>query len=419
MTEADHRHMRLALRLARLGAGWTHPNPRVGAVAVQGGRVVGVGAHLACGAEHAEAVLLRRAGPAALRGSTLYVTLEPCCHVGRTPACAPAIIRAGVARVVAAMADPHPLVNGGGFAQLRAAGIEVEVGLFERRAARLNAPFLWMLLAGRAFVTLKIVASLDGRSAARDGTSRWISGPQAREVAHGWRAGCDAILVGRGTLETDRPGLSARPARDPLGRLRRLAAAGRDGVAVATWPHQPVRIVLDSRAAVASKADLLDYMAAEPGGPWVVACDERAPQAALRRLEQAGVRCWSFGVRQGARGVDLRALAARLVTEGLPELLVEGGPTVATAFCREDLVDRYRICTAPVVLGGPGAWLGDAGFRTLDEAPRLEFERVRRLGDDMLWDALSPSAARVLAGAWKTMPARGRTDRESCPAVGM
>ncbi len=412
---ADRRHMRLALRLAALGTGWTHPNPRVGAVAAQGERVVGVGAHMACGDEHAEAGLLRRADPEALQGSTLYVTLEPCCHVGRTPPCAPAIARAGIRRVVVAMPDPHPLVSGGGFALLRAAGIEVEIGLLERSAARLNAPFLWRLLEGRAFVTLKVASSLDGRLAAPDGTSQWISGSIARELAHVWRAGCDAILVGRGTLQADRPRLTARPVRDRLRRLRRAVAVGRPARSLPPWPHQPVRVVLDSRAAVAGDQDLLDHMAGANGGPWLIACDERASLAARRRLERAGLRCWSFPIRHGARGVDLRALAARLAVEGLPDLLVEGGAAVATSFCREDLVDRYRIVVAPMVLGGPGGWLGDAGFRTLDEAPRLVLARSRQVGKDTLLEALSPTAARILAGGWKDLPVRGSADRDSCP----
>jgi len=415
MTEADLRPMRLALRLAWLGAGWTHPNPRVGAVAVQRGRIVGIGAHLACGQEHAEAALLRQADREALRGATLYVTLEPCCHVGRTPPCAPAILRAGFRRVVAAMADPHPLVNGGGLAQLRAAGIEVATGLLEHRAARLNAPFLWRLLVGRALVTLKMAASLDGRLAAHDGTSRWISGPRSRERVHDWRAACDAILVGRGTLAADRPRLTARPARDRLARLRRAATAGCAGTAGPRWPHQPIRIVLDSRASVAASEGLLDHMVGTIGGPWLIACDERAPLEARRRLQRAGLRCWSFAVHHGARGVDLRALTARLAAEGLPDLLIEGGRAVATSFCREDLVDRYRIFIAPLVLGGDGAWLGDAGFRTLDEAPRLVLERIRRVGRDMLVEAVSPTAARILDGGWKALPLRGFLDSESCP----
>ena len=422
MTGAEDRYMRLALRLARLGAGRTHPNPRVGAVAVRDGRVVGLGAHLACGGEHAEAGLIRRAAPGVLRGATLYVTLEPCCHVGRTPPCAPAIAAAGIRRVVAAMRDPHPLVNGGGFDQLQAAGVDVSSGLLERRAARLNAPFLWMLLRGRAFVTLKVAASLDGRLAAADGTSQWICGPRARALVHGWRAGCDAVLVGRGTLEADRPRLTARPPRDRLARWRRAvsqrAAGGqRPGAAVPGWPHQPVRIVLDSRAAIGLREDLLEHLTSTPGGPWVIACDERAPRAARQRLELAGVRCWSFPVRNGARGVDLRALTARLAAEGLPDLLVEGGPTVATSFTREDLVDCYRAFLAPLLLGGPRAWLGDAGFCTLDEAPRLAMERARRIGRDALVEALSPSASRLLAWGWMAEPARGPLDREACPLV--
>ncbi len=411
--------MGLALRLARLGAGWTHPNPRVGAVAVRAGRVVATGAHLACGAEHAEAGLVRRTPPRELRGATLYVTLEPCSHHGKTPPCAPVVGAAGFERVVVAMADPHPLVDGRGLRHLAATGVTVEVGCEEAEAARLNAPFLWMLLRGRAFVTLKVAASLDGRVAAADGTSQWISGEASRRLVHQWRAQCDAILVGRGTMEADLPRLTARPARDPLAGLRRRAAGWLPPSAPGghRWPHQPLRIVLDSDAVIARRPALLDHMVSAPGGRWVIACDERAPHSSRRRLERAGIGCWVFPTRGGARGVNLRALATGLAEEGRPDLFVEGGPTLSTELVKDDLVDRYRVCTSPVLLGGHRNWLGGIGFRTLDEGPRLVPESLRRCGPDVLITALSGSAAHTLGGGWKVAGIRGRTDRETCPPL--
>lgn len=390
--------MRLALRLARLGMGRTHPNPRVGAVAVRNGSIVGLGAHLECGGAHAEGALIGAAAEGTLRGATLYVTLEPCAHKGKVGPCAPAIVQAGFRRVVAAMEDPNPIVRGRGIGILRASGIQMDVGVLGGAAAMLNAPFLWSLTRKRAFVTLKIAASLDGRVAAADGSSRWISGSRAREQVQRWRASCDAILIGRGTLEADGPRLTARPVSDPLARLRaRLRAmGGAQAARGGSWPHQPARIVVDSRARTAQREDLLGAMARSPGGPWIVACAERAPAASIQRLERAGVRCWVLPQEKSEARVDLRALTVRLAENGLLDLLVEGGATLASRLVRQDLVDRFRIFLAPVLLGGPRQWAADLGFATLGEARRLAALRVRRVGCDALLEALSRSAARML-----------------------
>src|SRR5919197_3355884 len=210
MSASDLDWMSRALELAERGRGFVEPNPLVGAVVVRDGRVVGEGWHRRYGEAHAEVNALAAAGEAA-RGATLYVTLEPCCHHGKTPPCTDAVLRAGVRRVVAAMADPFPQVAGQGVAQLRAAGVEVEVGVCEREARELNAPYLTLLAEGRPYVHAKWAMSLDGKIATRGGDSRWISGPASREVVHRLRGRVDAILVGAGTVRADDPLLTARP----------------------------------------------------------------------------------------------------------------------------------------------------------------------------------------------------------------
>ena len=389
-TRSDAHYMRCALRMARLGAGRTHPNPRVGALAVRAGRIVGWGAHLAFGRAHAEAHLLARANPAALRGATLYVTLEPCAHVGKTPACAPAVVAAGFQRVVVATSDPHPRVRGRGLGILRNAALDVSVGVLEQSAKLLNAPYLWLLDRERCFVTLKIAASLDGRIAAEDGTSRWITSPAARERVQQWRAMADAILVGRGTFETDRPRLTARPARDPLARLRRQL--GHEG---ALWPPQPVRILLDSKARVARDPQMIMEMRSAVGGRWLVACGNDAPRDARLRLTEAGLGGWELPSPSGSR-VDLPALCRRLAAEGLLDVMVEGGGRLATELIRAGLVDRFRIFSAPVLLGGGRAWTEALGVPSMNQALRLMPLRMGRVGPDALIEALSPAAARTL-----------------------
>ncbi|MCK4414286.1 MAG: bifunctional diaminohydroxyphosphoribosylaminopyrimidine deaminase/5-amino-6-(5-phosphoribosylamino)uracil reductase RibD [Candidatus Eisenbacteria sp.] len=395
----EQRWMRLALRLARLGCGRTHPNPRVGAVAVRDGEIVARGVHLHFGGPHAEAALIAGAPAGSLTGATLIINLEPCSHKGKTPPCAPAIVRAGFRRVVAAIEDPNPQVAGSGFACLRAAGLQVESGLLARAARTLNAPFLWHQATGRALLTAKIASSLDGRLAAGDGSSRWITGPHARERVARWRAECDALLIGRGTLLTDRPRLTARPRRDPLRALRRELPQ-----AAAAWPHQPVRIVVDSRCRVAAEG-VGDSLTVSPtGGPWVVACGARAPQARIRALEERGIRCWRLPEAGGGAGVDLHALARRCAAEGLLDVVVEGGATLTTALFRAGLVGRLRLFLAGILLGGARSWCGDLGVTTLTGRLGLTITRQERVGPDILIHALSPQAARLLGEEEPALP---------------
>jgi diaminohydroxyphosphoribosylaminopyrimidine deaminase / 5-amino-6-(5-phosphoribosylamino)uracil reductase len=389
---AEARMMRLALALAALGHGRTHPNPRVGAVAVRGGRKVGLGAHLRCGGAHAEAALLESTAPEALRGATVFINLEPCAHHGKTPPCAPALARAGVARVVAAIEDPDPRVRGRGVAGLRDAGIEVAVGLGAAEARLANAPFLWWQARRRPWVTIKLAMSLDGRIAAADGSSRWISGPDARETVHRWRAGCDAIVIGRGTWVADRPWLTARPTRDPLARLR-----ARIGGETSAWPPQPARVVLDSRARTATSEELLARVAESGGGPWIFACGRLAPAGHVKRLEAAGARCWVLPMPGSADGVDLDSLLVRLGEEGRYDLLVEGGATLASGLLRAGAVQRLRLFLAPALLGGERVGIGDLGVGTIAEAIRWSDLRARRIGRDLLVSGFSPAARALLA----------------------
>ena len=387
----DERWMRRALAIARWGMGSTHPNPRVGAIAVRGGRVIGLGAHLVWGGPHAEAQLLRAAPEGELAGSTVYVNLEPCAHAGKTPPCAPALVRAGIVRLVAAIVDPHPLVSGKGLACLHDAGIDVRTGIGARAAAELNAPFLWHLRTGRALLTLKVASSLDGRIAAQDGTSRWISGEVARERVHAWRAGVDAVLTGIGTFMSDRPRLSARPRRVPGSRAH---APGDESLPV--WPHQPARVLVDSRARCASRDEWLDHLGTSPGGPWIVACGESAPQDAIRSLETRGVRIWRLPPGRGGSGVDLSALVRELAEHGWLDVLVECGPTLASALVREGLIGCIRLFQAPILLGGERTWIGDAGVDSLTRGARFARMRVVRLGDDALTTVWSGDVARCL-----------------------
>lgn len=398
---------RLSLAVARLGAGHTHPNPRVGAVAALGERVLGLGAHLAYGGRHAERVLLDSLPQGFCEGADLYVSLEPCVHEGQTPACAPELIRAGFRRVIIGLVDPNPKVAGGGVRMLRDAGIQVERSVAPRAAAKLIGPFLAFQKWGRAWVTLKAAVSLDGRVAAADGTSRWISSGPSRERVHRWRASCDAILIGRGTLFADRPRLTARPRRDPLsslaGRLGEqlnraepLAAEARrlEG----RWPHQPVRVVVDPRAACGESAPIREHLekSAAEGGRWVVAHTDQALQGSLERLEQCGVSCWCLPANEGKEGLDLVSLLVRLGSEGLLEVMVEGGGRLATHLVREGLVDHYRIFQAPLLLGGERTLCGDLGLGTLSDGRPLAGLRARRSGADLLIEAYSTTAAELL-----------------------
>ncbi len=353
----DRAHLRRALQLARRGRYRASPNPMVGSVVVKDGVVVGEGYHRQVGGLHGEAEALERAGSAA-RGATVYITLEPCNHHGRTPPCSQALIDAGVARVVACHDDPNPPA-GGGFGRLREAGIRVDRGELGQEAARLNWRFLTALRWQRPAVTLKWAASLDGKIATATGDSQWISCPASRRWALDERETHDAILVGSGTVLADDPRLNRR-----LNRARR--------------PN--VRVVIDRRLRMAPAARMLS----EPGEVLVYAAHrvgaERADPERVGLLEARGATV--------VLGEDVTPafVLADLFARGVRSVLVEGGGEVAAAFVAAGLFDRVATVCAPMLIGGHQALgpLGGAGVERLAEAPRLDAVRVRRRGDDLL-----------------------------------
>jgi diaminohydroxyphosphoribosylaminopyrimidine deaminase/5-amino-6-(5-phosphoribosylamino)uracil reductase len=352
--------MRAALALARRSLGRTWPNPAVGCVIVKDGRVITRGRTQEGGRPHAEADAIAHAAEP-LKGATVYVTLEPCSHHGRTPPCADTLVAAGVARVISALEDPNPKVNGQGHARLKAAGIAVEVGEGGREAAEINAGFLLRVREGRPLFHLKLASSLDGRIATASGESKWITGEAARADGQRLRATHDAILVGVGTATADDPELTCR--------LPGLAA------------RSPLRIVVDSKASLAPGSKLVATARQTP--VWVV-CTSAAPGAAREALHKAGVEI--VEVASGGDGrVDVQAAATALGERGLTRVLVEGGGQLAASFLKAGLVDRISAYRGGLVLGGDGrSAVGELGFNRLDFAPRFRLVSTRPLAGDTL-----------------------------------
>jgi diaminohydroxyphosphoribosylaminopyrimidine deaminase/5-amino-6-(5-phosphoribosylamino)uracil reductase len=342
----DQEYMARALQLAAQGLNTTTPNPRVGCVLVKDGVVVGEGWHERAGEAHAEVHALRNAGEAA-RGATAYVTLEPCAHHGRTPPCADALIEAGVARVVAAMRDPNPLVSGEGIARLELAGIAAEVGLLEDDAEKLNVGFVSRMMRGRPWVRVKVAASLDGKTALLNGRSQWITGLEARRHAHGWRARSCAIMTGSGTVLDDDPSLTVREV--PCTR-------------------QPLRVVVDGRLQTPPTAKVLAN-----GGALIFTAQRGS-------LPNAEVVVAS----SGAGKVDLVGVVNELGRRGINELMVEGGSRLNGALLRAGLVDELLIYQAPLLIGDQGRGMFDLPEALdLSEARRLEVVERRALGPDI------------------------------------
>jgi len=370
----DLQAMRAALALARRGLGRVWPNPAVGCVIARDGRVVGRGWTQPGGRPHAEAEALARAGDEA-KGATAYVTLEPCCHWGRTPPCADALIAAGLARVVAAIEDPDPRVAGGGLLRLRTAGIAIESGLCAAEAAETNAGFLTRLRLGRPMVTLKLATSLDGRIATASGTSRWITGEPARQRAHLLRATHDAILVGTDTVIADNPQLTCR-----LPGLER---------------HSPVRVVIDRQLRVPLDARLFAEARQTPSWVVTLASADAARQQALR---EAGVIVIAAEPDPSGR-IDLGSVLTLLGERGLTRLLVEGGGRLAAALLREALVDRLVWFHAPLLLGGDGIpAIGELGRGGLADMPGFERLSSETIGEDVLSTFLARPVASPIAG---------------------
>lgn len=350
--------MRRALALARRGI--TTPNPMVGAVLVKDGRIVGEGYHRRAGMPHAEVEALRKAGERA-RGATLYVTLEPCSHWGRTPPCADTLIEAGVRCVYAAMQDPNPQVAGRGFERLRNAGIEVVVGTLEAQARELNEVFVKYQTTGMPFVTVKAAMSLDGKIATHTGHSQWITGEAARRAAHHLRARHDAVMAGIGTVLTDNPLLTVRLPR-PKESLRRL------------------RVIVDSHLRCPEEAQVLNVDEA----PTLIATTESASHERVARLRQRGVEVEVLPADETGK-VNLGALMRLLAQRGVTGVLCEGGGTLIASLLEQRLVDKVVFFYAPCILGGRGAptAVEGNGVAMVKDCLRLDRVHWKRIGRDV------------------------------------
>ncbi|WP_418648388.1 bifunctional diaminohydroxyphosphoribosylaminopyrimidine deaminase/5-amino-6-(5-phosphoribosylamino)uracil reductase RibD [Thauera butanivorans] len=350
---ADHAAMARALQLAALGLNTTSPNPRVGCVLMRDGVIVGEGWHRRAGEPHAEIHALRQAGEAA-RGATVYVTLEPCSHHGRTPPCADALVEAGVARVVVAMDDPNPLVAGRGLACLRAAGIATEHGLLETEARELNLGFVSRMTRGRPWLRLKAAATLDGKTALENGVSQWITGPEARRDGHAWRARACAVLTGIGTVKEDDPQLSVRDV---------------------ACERQPLRILIDARLDVSPSARILQ------GEPILIATASE-DDARIASLSATGHRL--IVLPNAAGKVDLPQLMSELGMLGLNEVHAEAGFKLNGSLLREGCVDELLLYLAPMLAGDAAHGLFNlAALTRLEDAARLDIRDLRQVGRDI------------------------------------
>lgn len=348
----DRLFMTRALRLAEKGLYTTTPNPRVGAVIVKEGRIVGEGWHEKAGESHAEIHALNAAGASA-RGATLYVTLEPCSHYGRTPPCADAVIDAGISRVVVAMQDPNPLVSGRGVERLEKAGISVACGLFEKEAWELNPGFVMRMTMGRPWVRLKIAASLDGKTALSNGASQWITGESARRDGHRLRARSCAVLTGMGTVRSDDPRLDARDVETS---------------------RQPLKIVLDSKLRLTGKEKLFR------GKTIVVTASRDAGNKA--RLEDIGAEI--LVLPDGSGRVDIGQLMRELGKRGINELLVEAGERVNGSFLKAGFVDEVFFYLAPHLIGSRAKGMFDfPALENMEERFEMKIMDVRMVGKDL------------------------------------
>ncbi|MDQ7038549.1 MAG: bifunctional diaminohydroxyphosphoribosylaminopyrimidine deaminase/5-amino-6-(5-phosphoribosylamino)uracil reductase RibD [Aquificota bacterium] len=358
----DRAFMSLALSLAKRRKGLTHPNPTVGCVVVKEGEVVGLGLHEAPGRPHAEVVALNQAGDGA-EGSTLYVTLEPCAHHGRTPPCVEAILRAKVRRVVVAVEDPNPSVSGKGIERLRSEGVQVDVGVLREEARLLNEDFFTYITSDRPYVTLKLAQTLDGRIATLTGDSRWITSPESRRFAHKLRSEASAILVGINTVLKD----------DPLLTVRYLPVRKRI-----------LKVVIDPDLEIPEEANVLD----KSGGDTLLVHTRRDP-GKEEVLRKRGANLLFMET------VDLRRLLRTLKEMGVMHLLVEGGGYTVTQFLREGLFDRVVLFQAPKILG-EGIGIGDLGIERVEESLKLSLRREIRIGEERFFEYVPVMKKRTL-----------------------
>ncbi len=355
--DLDVWHMRRALELAVQGQGLVEPNPMVGCVIVRGAEIIGEGWHRRYGGPHAEIEALELAGPRAA-GATMVVTLEPCCHHGKTPPCTDAVINARIARVVVAQQDPFPQVDGGGIRRLRSAGIEVEVGPLEAEARRLNAPYLMLHQHGRPWIIAKWAMTLDGKTATRSGYSRWISNEQSRAIVHQLRGRVDAILIGRETARLDDPLLTARP----------------------PGPRTAVRIVVDSRATLSSSSQLVRTAG---DVPVLVAVGKEAPQVDRRRL--AGAGCEVYVCEAEDRSARLGQLLEELGRRRLTNVLVEGGGQLTGCLLDAGQIDEAHVFIAPKLIGGTAAHspIAGEGIDQIPQAFTFADRQIQQVGSDI------------------------------------
>ncbi len=370
MSDSDAQYMHRALSLAKRG--FTAPNPMVGCVLVKNGKVIAEGYHHRPGLAHAEVEALSQAGSAS-KGATAYVSLEPCSHTGKTPPCADALIRAKVSRVVAAMQDPNPKVSGRGFDKLHQAGIEVEVGVCESEALSLNEMFVYAQTHDRPWVTAKFACSLDGRIAAADGSSRWITGEQSRSQAHLMRARHDALMVGIGTVMADDPSLTVRHGSVNPSRC-------------------PVRVVVDTNLRIPLTATLCDVSLS----PLWVLCSPSGSFSKMAQLEALGVSVITIPTSPDGRlnmGLALQELHRR----GITAVMCDGGGSLLGSLLDDGLVNRVTAFIAPMILGGQGVpAIKGHGAASIDQALRLDDVTTKRCGADMMISGLVPASRKEI-----------------------
>jgi len=367
----DRRYMRMACRLAQKAAGRTSPNPMVGAVLVRDGKMIASGFHQFAGGDHAEIVVLKKAGTKA-RGSTLYINLEPCNHYGRTPPCTRALIAAGVKEVVVGIKDPNPLVSGKGLRALGRAGIKVRTDVLQDECCVINEAFIKFITRGVPFVTLKLAASLDGKIATASGDARWISCEESRATVHFLRNRHDAVLVGAGTVITDNPRLTCR------------ITGGRD----------PWRIILDARLRISLDAEVLRQRGGDKN---IIVTSDTAPAAKIRALENLGATVWRLPVREGA--VRWLPLLKKLAKSGIASVLIEGGAITAAGALKEKMVDKMLIFYAPKLLGGDArSMIATLGVERIDQSVMLQSVEIQKSGADLLVSGYLKSSA---AGRWR------------------
>ncbi len=356
----DEEYIKLALKLARRGLGWTSPNPMVGAVLAKGGQIIGQGYHRRFGGSHAEINALKNASSDP-SGATLYVTLEPCCHYGKTPPCVDAIIKNKIKKVVIGTLDPNPQVSDKSVKILTEHGIETRVGVLEAECRKLNEAHFKYMTTGRPLVTLKFAQTLDGRIATASGDSRWVSSEAFRKMAHRLRAVNDAVLVGIDTVLADNPQLTVRLVR------------GRN----------PARIILDSRLRIPLDGEIIRTRRA---ASVIIATTAQADREKISRLRELGIEILEVNPDKSG-GIDLKHLLQELGQRNISSLLVEGGGKVITSFLRQKLADRVVIAMAPKILGKGIDAVGELNIGRLNQTLKLTFQKISRAGEDIVIEA--------------------------------